>query len=69
VALFGAQVTSPAASDRPGTRLRVLPTRAASSATLEELVTDFGLNSQMRQVPTEVIKLSTRLVMNFHTAK
>jgi hypothetical protein len=39
------------------------------TGTPEELVIDFGLNPQMGQVPTEAIKLSTRLVMNFYTAK
>jgi Protein of unknown function (DUF3467) len=35
----------------------------------EELVLDFGLNTQMSPQPTEAIKLSHRLVMNFFTAK
>src|SRR5436309_7547737 len=39
------------------------------TGTPEELVIDFGLNPQMGQVPTEAIKLNTRLVMNFYTAK
>jgi hypothetical protein len=39
------------------------------TGTPEELVIDFGLNPQMGQQPTEPIKLSTRLVMNFYTAK
>jgi hypothetical protein len=39
------------------------------TGTPEELVIDFGLNPQMGQMPTEPIKLSTRLVMNFYTAK
>src|SRR5215831_14729624 len=39
------------------------------TGTPEELVLDFGLNPQMGQVPTEPIKLTTRLVMNFYTAK
>ena len=39
------------------------------TGTPEELVIDFGLNPQMGQVPTEPIKLTTRLVMNFYTAK
>ena len=39
------------------------------TGTPEELVIDFGLNPQMGQAPTEPIKLSTRLVMNFYTAK
>src|SRR6516225_409460 len=39
------------------------------TGTPEELVIDFGLNPQMGQMPTEPIKLTTRLVMNFYTAK
>lgn len=39
------------------------------TGTPEELVIDFGLNPQMGQAPSEPIKLSTRLVMNFYTAK
>jgi hypothetical protein len=35
----------------------------------EELVLDFGLNTQMTPNPTEPIKLSHRVVMNFYTAK
>src|SRR2546421_11570695 len=39
------------------------------SVTPEELVLDFGLNTQMTPNPTESIKLSHRVVMNFYTAK
>jgi hypothetical protein len=39
------------------------------TGTPEELVIDFGLNPQMGQAPTEPIKLTHRLVMNFYTAK
>jgi hypothetical protein len=39
------------------------------SVTPEELVLDFGLNSQMTPTPAEPIKLSHRVVMNFYTAK
>jgi hypothetical protein len=39
------------------------------SVTPEELVLDFGLNTQMTPNPTEPIKLSHRVVMNFFTAK
>src|ERR1700730_3421463 len=39
------------------------------SVTPEELVLDFGLNSQMAPNPTEPIKLTHRVVMNFFTAK
>jgi hypothetical protein len=39
------------------------------TGTPEELVLDFGLNTQMTPVPSEPIKLTHRLVMNFFTAK
>jgi hypothetical protein len=39
------------------------------SVTPEELILDFGLNSQMTPTPTEAIKLTHRVVMNFFTAK
>ena len=39
------------------------------SVTPEELVLDFGLNTQITPTPSEPIKLSHRVVMNFYTAK
>ena len=39
------------------------------AGTPEELVLDFGLNTQMALMPGEPIKLTHRLVMNFFTAK
>lgn len=39
------------------------------SVTPEELVLDFGLNSQMSPNPNEPIRLTHRVVMNFFTAK
>ncbi|OAI45849.1 hypothetical protein AYO44_02290 [Planctomycetaceae bacterium SCGC AG-212-F19] len=39
------------------------------TGTPEELVLDFGLNTQMAPVAAEPIKLTHRLVMNFFTAK
>jgi hypothetical protein len=39
------------------------------TGTPEELILDFGLNPEMGQAPTEPIKLTQRLVMNFWTAK
>src|SRR2546422_733666 len=39
------------------------------TGTPEELVLDFGLNTQMTPTPSEAIKLTHRLVMNFFTAK
>ena len=43
---------------------------ARVTGTAEELVLDFGLNTQMSPVPGgEPIKLTHRLVLNFYTAK
>jgi hypothetical protein len=39
------------------------------TGTPEELVLDFGLNTQMTPQPTEPVKLTHRLVVNFFTAK
>jgi hypothetical protein len=39
------------------------------TGTPEELVLDFGLNTQMQPVPSEPVKLTHRLVLNFYTAK
>jgi hypothetical protein len=39
------------------------------TGTPEELILDFGLNPQFGQVPSEAIKLTQRVVMNFYTAK
>jgi hypothetical protein len=39
------------------------------TGTPEELVLDFGLNTQMTPVPGETIRLSHRIVMNYYTAK
>src|SRR5437764_13451812 len=39
------------------------------TGTPEELVLDFGLNTQMTPVASESVKLTHRLVMNYFTAK
>lgn len=39
------------------------------NVTPEELVLDFGLNTQLTPNPTEAVKLTHRVVMNFYTAK
>ena len=39
------------------------------TGTPEELVLDFGLNTQMTPVPSEAVRLTHRLVMNYFTAK
>ena len=63
----------------PGQQVQ-FPTDAAALSTVytnfcrvnvtpEELVLDFGLNTQMIPTGTETVKLSHRIVMNFFTAK
>lgn len=42
---------------------------ARVTGTPEELILDFGLNTQMVPNPTEPVKLTHRLVLNFYTAK
>ena len=39
------------------------------TGTPEELIVDFGLNSQPMGVPTEPIEVSQRIVINYYTAK
>jgi hypothetical protein len=39
------------------------------TGTPEELIIDFGLNSQLVGVPTEPIEISERIVVNYFTAK
>ena len=39
------------------------------TGTPEELIIDFGLNSQPFGVPTEPVKINQRLVTNYYTAK
>jgi hypothetical protein len=39
------------------------------NVTPEELVLDFGLNTQVVPTPGETVKLTHRVVMNFYTAK
>lgn len=39
------------------------------TGTPEELIVDFGLNSQPFGVPTEPVKITQRLVINYFTAK
>jgi hypothetical protein len=42
---------------------------ARVTGTPEELVLDFGLNTQMAPSPSEPVILTHRLVLNFYTAK
>ena len=39
------------------------------TGTPEELIVDFGLNTQPFGVPTEPVKVSQRIVTNYYTAK
>ena len=39
------------------------------TGTPEELIIDFGLNTQPMGVPTDPIEISERIVMNYYTAK
>ncbi|MCE9553834.1 MAG: DUF3467 domain-containing protein [Planctomycetes bacterium] len=39
------------------------------TGTPEELIVDFGLNTQGAAVPTQPIRLTQRTVMNYYTAK
>ncbi len=39
------------------------------TGTPEELIVDFGLNSQLQGIPTDPIEISERIVMNYFTAK
>ncbi len=42
---------------------------ARVTGTPEELVLDFGLNTQMSPNPNEPVRLTHRLVLNYYTAK
>jgi hypothetical protein len=67
----------------PGAQGQGMPQFAMDSSTLstvytnfchvtftpEELILDFGLNTQTPPTPTQPIKLTHRVVMNFYTAK
>src|SRR5256885_15217664 len=75
-----ASQAAPAEGQQQGQQVPQFPTDYSSlstvytnfcrvSVTPEELVLDFGLNTQMTPTPNEPIKLSHRVVMNFYTAK
>lgn len=74
------QPAAPAAAEGGQQQAPAFPTDYSSLSTIytnfcrvnvtpEELVLDFGLNTQMTPQPTEAIKLTHRVVMNFYTAK
>ena len=66
-----------AAKPQEQARVQVDDTGAACSyanfcrvtGTPEELIVDFGLNSQPFGVPTEPVKITQRIVTNYYTAK
>jgi len=66
---------APAQEQQP--RVKVDDTGASCSyanfcrvtGTPEELIIDFGLNSQPFGVPTEPVKITQRIVTNYYTAK
>lgn len=60
---------APAFSTDASTLSTVYTNFCRVSVTPEELVLDFGLNSQVTPTQGEPIKLSHRVVMNFFTAK
>jgi hypothetical protein len=67
------QPTTPAQSPSFSVDTSQLSTSYANfcrvTGTPEELVLDFGLNTQMTPVASEPVKLTHRLVVNFYTAK
>src|SRR5688500_2291392 len=71
---------APQTSTDPGQQAPSFPTDYSNLSTVytnfcrvnvtpEELVLDFGLNTQITPTPSESIKLTHRVVMNFFTAK
>ena len=70
------QAQAPAQAQQP--RQRVVDASKATSlysnfcrvtGTPEELIIDFGLNSQPMGVPTEPIEVTQRIIVNYFTAK
>jgi hypothetical protein len=74
-----AESQAPAAGspEQPIQRVRVDDTKAACSyanfcrvtGTPEELIIDFGLNSQPFGIPTDPVPITQRIVTNYYTAK
>ena len=71
---------APAQPQQPPQQLREFPVDASQLSTAyanfarvtgtpEELVLDFGLNTQMTPTPNEAVRLTHRLVLNYYTAK
>ena len=71
------QATPPAPAQQEAPRVQVDDSGAISAyanfcrvtGTPEELIIDFGLNSQPFGVPTEPVKVTQRIVTNYFTAK
>jgi len=68
---------APAGEQQKGPRVQVDDSSASCSyanfcrvtGTPEELIIDFGLNSQPFGVPTEPVHITQRIVTNYYTAK
>lgn len=68
---------APAGEQQQGQRVQVDESNASCSyanfcrvtGTPEELIVDFGLNSQPFGVPTEPVQITQRIVTNYFTAK
>ncbi|MEM8945813.1 MAG: DUF3467 domain-containing protein [Planctomycetota bacterium] len=68
---------APASEQQQGQRVQVDESSATCSyanfcrvtGTPEELIVDFGLNSQPFGVPTEPVQITQRIVTNYYTAK
>src|SRR5262249_34103720 len=71
----GAAPTGAEVAARQAVNIDVTKTHAAYAnfcrvtGTPEELIIDFGLNTQPMGVPSEPIEISERIVMNYYTAK
>ena len=74
---IGGQAAQQGAAQQQANRVQVDETAAMCSyanfcrvtGTPEELIIDFGLNSQPFGTPTEPVKVSQRIVTNYFTAK
>ena len=83
--VLGSQISAPLAQDRaqpapqpaPQRQVRVEASQVKAvyanfsrvTGTTEEVILDFGLNTQAQGIPTTPIQLDSRVVLNFFTAK
>ena len=78
--VLGGRSSAPLAQDpapAPQQRVRVDASQVRAvyanfsrvTGTTEEVILDFGLNTQAQGVPANAIRLDSRLVLNFFTAK